>query len=187
MPKSRYYGITLTQICLFSYLFFHFTLFSHTTTYGKYWLRLHNNKELLDRVTLTPDDSLDSYTRWNQKSIGTFKHMNHILFLTDKELFRDMVTQFIDPSYNPYHEAYYPQLEFQIHGDVTFKDNVAQIHHPKNTKRESQKFCKKYNCESVEYGKNDTRNTNNTNTNTRNRTKNVRNRTKNKPLSLLIY
>jgi hypothetical protein len=114
--------------------------------YGDYWLRLHNN--LMKRVTFTPGDSLNDFVAKKQKFIGTIDHMYHILYFTEEQLFTNMVRNFIDPEY---YTEYYTRsyLEFQIHGDVTFKDNVAQLYYPKGQKGKSKKFCEKYNCEMI--------------------------------------
>jgi len=117
--------------------------------YGDYWLRLHNN--LMKRVTFTPGDSLNDFILKKTKYIGTIDHMYHILFYTAEKLFTNMVRNFIDPESDTSLLPNSTYLEIQIHGDVTFQDNVAQLYYPKGQKMKSKKFCKKYNCEMILY------------------------------------
>ena len=122
--------------------------------YGDYWLRLHNN--LMKRVTFTPGDSLNDFVLRKTKYIGTIDHMYHVLYnisnrgeYSGEQLFTNMVRNFIDPRSDHTQLPESTYLEIQIHGDVTFKDNVAQLYYPKGQKKKSEKFCKKYNCEMI--------------------------------------
>ena len=111
--------------------------------YGEFWLRLYNNKDIKERITISPVDSfyLGDVANLKEKhninsSIGTLEHCNHVLFLMKNKDFDSFVYTFYqDNEYNikDYRQPYdnkFNYIEQQIHGKISLKDDVAELFYP---------------------------------------------------------
>ena len=122
--------------------------------YGKMWIRLYNNKEILNRITLTPIDSMKTvfWHPWSaQKRVGTLEHFNHILYWCIDEYFATMVQMFITQEKVFKQMPLYRYIEFQYHnvGGVDLEKDVAQIFYSKKDKKLAQEFCELFHCQSA--------------------------------------
>jgi len=137
--------------------------------YGSLWMKLYNNKDIINKITLTSANSLFSSTiqkeinklpnyKEDKSNIGTIKYIDSVIFNMNPITLAKMIDAYLIDNRKTYindKRKLNKYLEFQYHGIFDIKKNVAEIYYPKSKDKKLSeditKFCKKFNCKSFAY------------------------------------
>lgn len=123
-------------------------------SYGKFVIKLYTNDDIRNRISLTAKDSLYQLDDFKNAPdiVGTLNHFYHVLYFTSPNLFKNSIKSFVNNRGEYRKLSENPYLEFQIHGSsLDLKNNVSQLFHKSKDKKLATKFCKKFDCEAVQY------------------------------------
>jgi len=137
--------------------------------YGSIWMKLYNNKDIMNKITLTSINSIFSSTinkeivklpnyKPDKSNVGTFKYIDSVIFHMNPITLAKMIDAYLIDNRKTYindKRKLNKYLEFQYHGILDIKKNVAEVFYPKSKEEklgeDITKFCKKFNCKANKY------------------------------------